>query len=154
MPRWGSVVDRFWSYVPVSEVGCWEWKGHRNTGGYGVITHNGRDHTASRVSWEIHFGPIPDGLSICHHCDNPPCVRPDHLFIGTHSDNMRDAFAKGRLYHPRGPGGRKFKEICVRGHLLSVTRQWWGIGDKRHPYCSECRRIKKMAKRALARQSA
>jgi hypothetical protein len=76
--------------------GCWEWQRYRLSG-YGRITVDGRMQNAHRVSYELFIGRIPEGLVVCHHCDNPPCVNPEHLFVGTWQDNTRDAVAKGRL---------------------------------------------------------
>lgn len=86
--------------------GCWLWNGYRNQSGYGVTRVGGRGSKAifaHRLSWEIHKGPIPDGLHVLHRCDNPQCVNPEHLFLGTDLDNQRDRIAKGR------PGGGCFK---------------------------------------------
>jgi hypothetical protein len=86
---------RFWPKVAKSD-GCWEWMGSRKETGYGLFTLDSRTSSAHRFSYSLAFGSIPAGMEVCHHCDNPPCVRPDHMFLGTHSDNMRDRFAKGR----------------------------------------------------------
>jgi hypothetical protein len=94
---------RFWSKVNKNAPnGCWEWTGS-NTHGYGQIWVNGRLHRANRVSYEIHFGEIPDGLFVCHKCDNPACINPDHLFLGTNSDNMKDCSLKGRIGFQKYP---------------------------------------------------
>jgi hypothetical protein len=93
-------VDTFWPRVDKGE-GCWLWTGGVEGGGYGSIKKKGH-HLAHRFSWELHYGEIPDGLYVCHKCDNPPCVRPDHLFLGTHQDNMRDMAEKGRRRSGRG----------------------------------------------------
>ena len=77
---------------------CWEWTGARSSAGYGQSTFQQKRYTVTRALWEYHNGPIPDGLVICHKCDNPPCCRMDHLFIGTTSDNARDMVAKGRHF--------------------------------------------------------
>lgn len=87
---------RFWPRVKKSE-GCWEWTGALNSKGYGRINHLGRNTLTHRCSWELHFGPIPEGLFVLHRCDNRVCVRPDHLFLGDAGDNARDMAAKERV---------------------------------------------------------
>lgn len=98
-----TLKDRFFTKV-IKHHGadaCWEWIASKDVGGYGHLGRNGRVVSAHRLSWEIKYGPIPAGMNVLHHCDNPACVRPDHLFLGTHSDNMRDMCAKGRHYTQR-----------------------------------------------------
>ena len=89
--------------MPIPHSGCWVWMGglvgswHGKSGGvYGGITIGGRSLRAHRASWEQHFGPIPNGLHVLHRCDVPTCVNPNHLFLGTHLDNMADMRAKRR----------------------------------------------------------
>lgn len=78
-------------------LGCWIWRGNVNTAtGYGRLFFRGRNLFAHRVSFGLHHGPIPDGMNVCHHCDNPPCVNPEHLFLGTDRDNVDDKMRKGR----------------------------------------------------------
>lgn len=91
------VADRFWPKVQRGE-GCWLWTGACDTYGYGLIRWRQRDRwdKAHRVSWIIASGPIPNGLCVLHKCDNPPCVNPAHLFLGTQADNMHDMKIKGR----------------------------------------------------------
>lgn len=99
-------LKNFWRKVNKTES-CWIWKGSKTSGGYGKIRQRKTTKSAHRVSWEIHFGKIPKGvgihgISVCHKCDIRDCVNPLHLFIGTHTDNMRDAFKKGRIIRPQG----------------------------------------------------
>lgn len=102
----GTLEERFWAKVNMPDVEgtCWEWGGARTIRGYGKILKDGGRSclAAHRVSWEIHNGPLPDGVLVCHHCDNPPCVRPDHLFVGSQHDNMQDKVSKGRHYYTPG----------------------------------------------------
>lgn len=86
---------RFWAKVNKSDD-CWEWTACKNSAGYGQIRINGKAELAHRVSWELANGPIPDAMYVLHRCDNPSCVRPDHLFLGTSSDNTQDMISKGR----------------------------------------------------------
>jgi hypothetical protein len=93
--------QRFWAKVRVTRT-CWLWCGAKHEDGYGFIGVFGRGWTkqSHRVAWWLSKGAIPDGLSVLHNCpggDNPACVNPDHLWLGTHTDNMRDASRKGRL---------------------------------------------------------
>jgi hypothetical protein len=105
----------FWSKAVRSE-GCWEWSAARSHYGYGKLTYLGRSRIAHRMAWEFAFGPIPAGLFVLHHCDNPPCVRPDHLFLGTQADNIRDKISKGR---GRGPTLARVGEANGRAKLNS-----------------------------------
>lgn len=96
---WEAIVDgsTFWSNVDQSGS-CWVWLRSRSGGrmGYGRVQFRGRLEVAHRVAWTLAIGPIPEGLFVLHKCDNPPCVRPDHLFLGTAQDNSRDRDEKGR----------------------------------------------------------
>ncbi len=103
--------QRFWSKVQRSD-GCWEWQGSLAVGGYGQIMSSRRRCFTHRASWEINVGTIPPGLHVLHRCDNPSCVRPDHLFLGSHADNMADKAAKGRAARERN-GNAKLSEADV-----------------------------------------
>lgn len=84
--------------------GCWEWSGRRNDDGYGKFRIRGREVLAHRHAYQLEHGPIPAGVLVCHECDNPPCVRPSHLFPSTPLGNMRDKIKKGRARSYRRPG--------------------------------------------------
>lgn len=102
--------------MPVTESGCWFWLGNLDEGGYGTIRISGKMLKAHRASWMLHRGQIPDGLKVLHSCDIPCCINPDHLFLGTQVDNMRDRASKGRDPDTRGTknGRAKLTEDQVR----------------------------------------
>lgn len=113
-----TFADRFWDkvnknsgFVPshCPHLGqCWAWKASKFRAGYGQISRGSTYRSsmlASRASWIINCGPIPDGLDVLHKCDNPECVNPDHLFTGTHRENMDDMISKGRNFIPTQPHG-------------------------------------------------
>lgn len=114
--------ERFWRSVnkagptlPGMDSACWEWAAHRRGLGYGEIWVNGRNVVAHRFSFALANGPIPAGLFVCHRCDNPPCVNPGHLFLGTHDDNMADRSAKGRQAKGDTQGTHTCPETVLRG---------------------------------------
>jgi HNH endonuclease len=117
--------DRFWSKVLKSD-GCWEWQGFRDVSGYGMIGRSQHQaaRRAHRVSWEMHNGrPVPEGLFVLHHCDNPPCVNPAHLYVGTKVDNARDRIVRGRSRHygAEANPNAKLVEADVRTIIAAVA---------------------------------
>lgn len=118
--------QRFWSQVEETET-CWLWKGSLTKAGYGQATRYGEPIRAHRFSWELHHGPIPDGLFVCHKCDVRNCCRPTHLFLGTAEDNAQDMSRKGRS-----------------------TMHFLGVTDENHPKAKLTRSQVEEIKRALA----
>lgn len=128
-----SVIEKFWDYVEkLPQPECWRWRGHHDEHGYPRIAPSRSKRRlnnpygnrrsplkASRVSWEIHNTRIPLGLHVLHRCDNPGCVNPEHLFLGTHQDNMRDMFAKGR-YRKLIRRTEKGNVLCKNGHIKEL----------------------------------
>jgi len=112
-----SIIDRFWkkvAIIPFHE--CWEWTGFKRDTGYGHINIDGFMMRAHRFSWTINYGPIPEGLLVCHKCDNPGCVRPDHLFLGTIQDNMTDKKIKKRGWK---------KRLLSKENILEIKRLYY-----------------------------
>jgi hypothetical protein len=92
-------MKRFFDKIDKTE-NCWNWTAATRKTGYGCMKFRNKLIDAHRISWIIHYGEIPKNLCVCHKCDNRKCVNPNHLFLGTQSDNMKDAFVKGRIILP------------------------------------------------------
>lgn len=125
-----SIVDRFWTNVSKTET-CWLWSGAKKEPrrsqpiGYGriVLSYEPlRQAYAHRISWEIHHGPIPKGKQVLHDCDNPPCVNPNHLFLGTQLDNMKDCATKQRTAYGVRNGRTLLSEQQVQEIRERLTR--------------------------------
>lgn len=127
-----TIHDRVMSKVATGP-GCWTWTGATDRHGYGVAWDGRRTARAHRLVWELLIGAIPEGMELCHHCDNPPCVRPSHLFVGTHVANFRDAQRKGRLHTGDQP-----RTHCRYGHPFDATNTY---RDPKHGHrhCLTCR---------------
>lgn len=105
--------------------GCWEWGRARTDKGYGSIRILGRLYRAHRLAWEVTHGPVPNGLLVCHRCDNPRCVRPDHLFLGTAAENTADMLRKGRGRQPAPRRGEQHHNAgLTEGRVREIRRAY------------------------------
>jgi len=141
--KYPPIRDRFLSKTKQLENGCWSWSGSFFSSGYAQFWQGKKARKASRVSWELFRGEIPVGLYVLHRCDNKECVNPDHLHLGDHSQNMREASERGR--HHSGPRHyafrrteeltNKVRELRRSGWLIKNIRAHLGIGHGTYWRC-------------------
>ncbi|WP_425555541.1 HNH endonuclease signature motif containing protein [Hymenobacter koreensis] len=124
------LAERFWAKVEKTPT-CWNWTASTRRDGYGWFNVNNGAQLAHRVSYELCKGPIEDGLHVLHSCDNPACVNPNHLSLGTHQDNMDEKVARGR-----STAGRHIKPFCKRNHEFTGANLYMYRGNR---YCRACR---------------
>lgn len=108
--------------VDASSGHCWLWTAATDRDGYGQMKHGGRQEKAHRVAHRLFVGPVPDGLLVCHSCDTPSCVNPDHLFTGTALANSRDCVTKGRIARGDRCGSRLYPELRARGERVNTAK--------------------------------
>jgi hypothetical protein len=131
-----DALTRFWAKVKLGSPNeCWEWQGGSYANGYGSFRLGGPNTGAHRASWILSHGDIPNGLHVCHKCDNPKCVNPAHLWLGTIRQNYDDMVAKGRRR-----SGHAMKTHCPRGHEYSEKNTLHFAGRR---MCKACRKLRR-----------
>lgn len=120
-------IDHLLDRVRRNPSGCWEWTAGRHRQGYGHAWSGKRVFLAHRVSYLLFCGPVPDGIMVCHHCDNPACIRPDHLFLGTHHDNMADMKAKRRRAILTAEQVIEAKQMRNDGQTVAEVARHFGV---------------------------
>lgn len=124
--------ERFESKINKTDS-CWLWTAYKNNNGYGMFWLNGKLLLSHRISFTFYKEEIPEGLNICHTCDNPGCVNPKHLFLGSQKDNIKDMCLKGRAKN-----GNTKKTHCIRGHEFTHENTYTKPNGKRQ--CRQCKK--------------
>lgn len=117
--KYCSFRCRIWELFEVDDNWCWIYKGGKDYDGYGIMSINNKSQKAHRIFWEFFKGPVTEGLQVLHTCDNPSCVKPDHLFLGTNKDNMHDKIKKGR---DRVRGEENVRSKVTKEQVLEIRR--------------------------------
>lgn len=139
MTKYTPIEQRFWNRLDYSGE-CWIWTGSKKSDGYGAVEVNRKSMSAHRIAYELTYGPIPKGMLVCHHCDNPSCCNPSHLFLGTYKDNRLDCVRKGREGHEGGapPGHKPASTKLTSDQVLEIRKlHGEGIGLKRLAFLYE-----------------
>lgn len=141
-----KICERFISKTIENKItGCLEWQGWTDKKGYGDFWLNGENYKAHRVSLMLQNIDVPDNLFVCHKCDNPRCVNPNHLFLGTQSDNEKDKVAKGRH---KGQNQNIYKTHCLRGHELKGSNLYEQlVNGKIKRSCRTCKALHSRTRR-------
>jgi hypothetical protein len=129
-PKTLTIKERLFSGVEINQsTGCWEWKGAKDRKGYASLSIDGKQVKAHRQSYMQLVGPIPEGMMICHKCDNPSCINPEHLFAGTALDNSRDCISKGRQ---KPIGEKSFTAKLTDSEVLRIRKELASGAQKKH----------------------
>ena len=129
-----QTAESFWEKVDTSGD-CWTWTLNTDKDGYGRVRWDGKYVRAHRLAYRLSTGVDPHGMFVCHRCDNPPCVRPDHLFLGDNQINQKDSVEKGRNHHAK-------ITHCPAGHIYDGENTY--LDPRGHRQCRECRHIRKV----------
>jgi len=140
-----KILTQLTAKYSVTPSGCWAWDAGKGRGGYGQmwIPEQRSNRPAHRISYELHIGSIPDGMLVCHTCDEPSCINPAHLFLGTHADNSADMVAKNRQQRAVGENanGSRLTESQIKS-IRSDTRAQWEIASEYGVHQSQISKIK------------